>query len=42
LQGYYFSKPVQAADVPGLLSRRWEMNKPEPGHAPTVPSSMPG
>ena len=42
LQGYYFSKPVQAADIPGLLSRRWEMNEPQPGHVPPVPSSMPG
>ena len=32
LQGYYFSKPVQAEDIPGLLSLRWEMNELQQGH----------
>jgi hypothetical protein len=28
LQGYYFSKPVPPADIPGLLDRIWEMGGP--------------
>ena len=28
LQGYYFSRPVPAADIPGLLSRQWLTDEP--------------
>jgi EAL domain-containing protein (putative c-di-GMP-specific phosphodiesterase class I) len=28
LQGYYFSRPVPAADIPALLSRQWLADGP--------------
>jgi EAL domain-containing protein (putative c-di-GMP-specific phosphodiesterase class I) len=28
LQGYYFSRPVPAADIPALLSRKWLTDGP--------------
>ena len=28
LQGYYFSKPVAAAEIPRLLSRCWSLDEP--------------
>ncbi len=31
LQGYYFSKPVLAADIPALLTRRWPVSVPALG-----------
>ena len=31
LQGFYFSTPVPAADVPALVSRRWSLGGPVPG-----------
>jgi len=36
LQGYYFSRPVPAADIPGLLTRQWLMHEPETGQAAPV------
>ena len=33
LQGYYFSKPVPAAAIPELLSRRWVLDAAEPQRA---------
>jgi len=37
LQGYYFSKPVPAADIPDLLHRNWEMGRPATEqHGPEV------
>jgi EAL domain-containing protein (putative c-di-GMP-specific phosphodiesterase class I) len=29
LQGYYFSKPVSADDIPALLARHWPLDEPE-------------
>jgi diguanylate cyclase (GGDEF)-like protein/PAS domain S-box-containing protein len=31
LQGYFFSKPVAAKDVPALLARHWTLDGPNPG-----------
>ena len=33
LQGYYFSKPVPAAAIPELLTRRWSLDAAEPQRA---------
>ncbi len=33
LQGYYFSRPITAADIPALLSKEWLIDGPGPGHA---------
>ena len=42
LQGYYFSKPVPAADIPALLDRIWEMGGPAPEQATLKTSILPG
>lgn len=41
LQGYYFSRPVPAADIPGLLTRQWLMDVPESGHAAAILAVVP-
>lgn len=40
LQGYCFSKPVPAADIPGLLIRQWLIGELEP--AAPIPPAVPG
>lgn len=42
LQGYYFSKPVPAADIPGLLIRQWLIGEPEPDQAAPISPVVPG
>jgi predicted signal transduction protein with EAL and GGDEF domain/FixJ family two-component response regulator len=33
LQGYYFSRPVPAAEIPALLARSWRLDDPGPAHS---------
>jgi EAL domain-containing protein (putative c-di-GMP-specific phosphodiesterase class I) len=33
LQGYYFSRPVQAHAIPALLTRRWTLDRDGPPDA---------
>ena len=41
LQGYYFSKPVAAAEIPGLLSHRWLISDPTARHGAPLCSVVP-
>jgi len=42
LQGFYFSRPVPAQDVPDLLSRQWSLDDPVgTGSTPTASPPMP-
>ncbi len=41
LQGYYFSRPVPATDIPGLLAKQWLANEPQADGAGPVPTGLP-
>lgn len=41
LQGYYFSRPVPAADIPGLLTRQWRVHDLESDHASPIFTILP-
>jgi diguanylate cyclase (GGDEF)-like protein/PAS domain S-box-containing protein len=42
LQGYYFSRPVPAADIPALLTRQWVLNDPKPSLIAPISSVVSG
>jgi diguanylate cyclase (GGDEF)-like protein/PAS domain S-box-containing protein len=42
LQGYYFSRPVPAADIPGLLARAWVLDEPAASRRDPAASAMSG
>ncbi|MDH5538064.1 MAG: EAL domain-containing protein [Rhizobacter sp.] len=42
LQGFYFSRPVRASDIPELLSRQWTLDDPvDTGWTPTASPPLP-
>jgi EAL domain-containing protein (putative c-di-GMP-specific phosphodiesterase class I) len=41
LQGFYFSRPVPAADIPGLLTRQWRVHDLESDHASPIFTILP-
>jgi len=42
LQGYYFSKPVTAAEIPGLLTQKWLIGDVNPNSAQPIFSVVSG
>jgi diguanylate cyclase (GGDEF)-like protein/PAS domain S-box-containing protein len=42
LQGYYFSRPVPAAEIPTLFTREWLRDDPQTSCAVPIPAVVPG
>ena len=42
LQGYYFSRPVPAPDIPGLFAREWLSDDPQTSCAVPIPAVVSG